>query len=171
MLLRHAKSDWSELGARDHERTLAARGREAAPQLGAYMAGHGLLPDRVVCSTAIRARETWDLVAAALPGHRQVVYDERLYAAEADGILAVARDTPDAVQSLLLVGHNPGLKDFAEWMIAGGDAGARGRLSQKLPTGALVVIDFPIDAWHRLQPAAGRIDRLVTPRSLDSASD
>src|SRR5262249_35236202 len=80
MLLRHAKSDWTR-GARDHERTLAPRGREAAPRIGAYMVHHDLLPDLVVCSTATRARETWDLVAKAFAHKPEIVYEERIYEA------------------------------------------------------------------------------------------
>src|SRR5712671_4835834 len=79
MLLRHAKSDRSTPGMRDHDRPLNARGRETAPRIGAYMASHALIPDLVICSTATRARETWDLVATALGRSPKVRYDERIY--------------------------------------------------------------------------------------------
>jgi phosphohistidine phosphatase len=78
MLMRHAKSDWSVGGQRDHDRALAARGREAAPLIAAYMARHGLRPDRVLVSTARRARETWDLVAPAFGKGFDVSFDARL---------------------------------------------------------------------------------------------
>src|ERR1043166_3833663 len=74
MLLRHAKSDRSKPGERDRDRTVAPRGRAAAPRIGAYMAGHGLRPDLVICSTAVRTRETWDLVAPAFRKAPQVAY-------------------------------------------------------------------------------------------------
>src|ERR1051326_9457722 len=93
MLLRHAKSDCTRPGARDHERTLAPRGREAAPRIGAYMVHHGLLPDFVVCSTAVRARETWDLVAKAFAHKPEVVYEERIYEAGPNALFGVVTET------------------------------------------------------------------------------
>lgn len=171
MLLRHAKSDWSALGARDHDRTLAGRGREAAPKIGAYMAGHGLMPDLVICSTAIRARDTWELASAAFAPKPAARYDERLYDAEPERILAVVKETASGVHSLLLVGHNPGLKDVAELMVATGDPDARRQLADKLPTAGLVVIEFTDDGWDRLRAHSGRLDRIVTPRSLASSLD
>lgn len=171
ILLRHAKSNWSELGKRDHERVLAARGREAAPRIGAYMASHALQPDLVVCSTAARTRETYDLVGTAFASAPPVVYDERLYEAGPDRILAVVRDADDGAHALLVVGHNPGLKDFAEMMIATGDERMRRKLAEKLPTGGLIVIDFPVDGWRALNAHSGRLDRFVVPRGLDADSD
>jgi len=171
MLLRHAKSDWSRSGARDHERTLAPRGREAAPRIGAYMLHHGLLPDFVLCSTATRARETWDLVAKAFATKPAMTYEGRLYEAGPNAIFDVVTETKSGVHALLLVGHNPGLHDFAQRLIASGDTDARARLSEKFPTGALAVIDFAVDEWSKLHPRSGRLDRLVVPRTLAAATD
>jgi phosphohistidine phosphatase len=171
MLLRHAKSDWTDAAAADHTRTLAARGRESAPRIGTYMARHALVPDRVICSTARRARETWDLVTGAFTDAPPVTYDDRLYDAPADRILAVLREaTPDS-HSLLIIGHNPGLRDLAERVIAAGDVETRQRLLEKFPTAGLAVVDFPIDAWSRLHPRSGRLDRFVMPRALEMSTD
>jgi phosphohistidine phosphatase len=171
ILLRHAKSDWATPGAPDHARALAPRGRTTAPRIGAYMAHHALLPDLVVCSTAARARQTWDLVAAELPGDIPVTYDRRIYETAAEDILEVVRHARADVHVLLLVGHNPGLRDLAELLIASGDLEARQRLLEKLPTAGLAVIDFPVDDWRKLHPQAGRLDRFVTPRTLETATD
>ena len=171
MLLRHAKSDWTRPGARDHERTLASRGREAAPRIGAYMVHHGLNPDLALCSTAARARETWDLVAKAFAQKPPVVFEERLYEAGANALLDVVKETKSSVHALLLTGHNPGLHDFAQRLIASGDTDARERLREKFPTGALAVIDFAVDDWRNLHPRSGRLDRLVLPRMLAATTD
>ena len=82
MLLRHAKSDWTAPGTRDHDRPLNPRGREAAPKMGAYMARHALVPDLIVASTATRVTETLDLRAARLRKPPKVVTDRRIYEAE-----------------------------------------------------------------------------------------
>ena len=171
MLLRHAKSDWSKLGASDAERILAARGREAAPRVGAYMAHHGLKPDLVICSIATRARETWDLVAPEFKQQPPVAYEDRIYESGVDALLAVIKETQAAVHALMLVGHNPGLHDLAQRLIASGDTEARQRLTEKFSTAALAVIDFAIDDWRKLHPRSGRLDRFVAPRMLGRATD
>jgi phosphohistidine phosphatase len=171
MLLRHAKSDRSDPGARDFDRILNTRGREAAPRVGAYMASHGLIPDLAIVSPAARTRETWELVAAALSTQPQVLYDERIYHNIPDVVLNLVSRTKPTVQVLLVVGHNPSLGILAEMLTASGHGDARQRLREKFPTAALAVIDFPIDAWSRVHPNSGRLDRLITPRLLEASSD
>ena len=171
LLLRHAKSDWSEPGADDHERRLNRRGREAAPRIGAYLHRHRLIPDSVLCSTARRTRETWDLVAAELPSAPPATYVERLYEATPRTILDLLREAEPGGKSLLVVGHNPGLHDLATLLVASGDLDDRERLREKLPTGGLVVIDFAIGNWSKLHPRSGRLDRFVAPRTLAAATD
>lgn len=171
MLLRHAKSDRSDPGARDQDRVLNARGREAAPRVGVYMASHGLIPDLVLSSPAARTRETWDLVAPAFSTPPQVLYDERIYQNVPDVLLTLITQTKPAVHVLLLVGHNPSLGTLAEMLTASGHGDARQRLREKFPTAALAVIDFPIDAWNRIHPHSGRLDRLITPRLLETSAD
>src|ERR1700733_15100742 len=91
LLLRHAKSSWAEPGASDHERPLNRRGQEAAPRIGAYLLRHKLVPDRILCSTARRTRETWALVGAELPAASAATYMERLYDAAPGTLLEVFR--------------------------------------------------------------------------------
>jgi phosphohistidine phosphatase len=171
MLLRHAKSDRSEPGASDHDRPLNPRGMETAARVGAYIAHHALTPDLVLCSTARRARDTWAVLAKALEAAPPAKYDARLYNAGSDALLAAARETPSKVHSLMMVGHNPGLHEFAVLLIAAGDVDERERLREKLPTAGLVVIDFAIDAWSALHREGGRLDRFVVPGALDTATD
>ena len=168
MLLRHAKSDRSNPGARDRDRVLNPRGREAAPRIGAYMATHALLPDLVICSPAARARETWELAAPAFSRPPKLVHDDRIYHNDPDILLGLIREADAAVQVLLLVGHNPSFQALAETLTASGHGDARQRLREKFPTAALAVIDFPIDAWARIHVRSGRLDRLITPRILDA---
>lgn len=165
ILLRHAKSDWPE-GIADAERPLAPRGREAAPRIGAYLAQEALTPDRVLVSPARRTRETWDLVAPHLLGLPEVVSEPRIYESTAARLFAVLRQQPAASHVLMLVGHNPGLEDLAETLAGGGARPARERMQEKFPTGALAVIDLPIDDWAAIAPETGRLDRFITPRSL-----
>ena len=171
MILRHAKAERPEPGGRDHERTLNRRGREDAGTIGAYMVRHGLIPDRVVVSTAVRTRETWEHAAGAFPAGLAVAFEKRLYDAVPHTILDVIKRTPADVHGLLVIAHNPGLHSTAVLLVGAGDIDARQRLSEKLPTLGLVVIDFAVDDWDKLHRHGGRLDRFVTPRSLAAATD
>src|SRR5262245_19623739 len=171
MLLRHEKSDWTKPSQRDRDRVLAPRGRSTAPQIGTYMARHKLLPEQVVCSTAVRTRQTWELVAAALPKAPAVTFEDGLYDADPDDIIDVIQATPGDVRSLLVLGHNPGLHEVANLLVATGDLDARERLGEKLPTAGLAVIDFAFGSWDKVHPDSGRLDRFVVPRMLEAATD
>ena len=171
LLLRHAKAERSQPGGADHARLLADRGRSDAPQMGAYLVRHGLIPDLAVVSPAARTRETWELAATAFKPAPKVSYEERVYGATTQALLAVIKETEPKVHTLLVVGHNPGLEDLATLLIASGDLDARQRLKEKFPTSGLAVIDFALDSWGRLHPQAGRLDRFVTPRSIAAATD
>jgi phosphohistidine phosphatase len=169
MLLRHAKSEKAEPGMRDHERRLNDRGERDAETIGAYLAHHGLIPDLVAVSTSQRTRETWEHVAAMLSASPPATFEERLYNAGAEAILAVVKETKPAVRTLMVIGHNPGLHEAARLLIASGDVEARERLNEGLPTTGLAAIDFAGKDWRKLHPHGGRLERFVTPRSLAAA--
>jgi phosphohistidine phosphatase len=169
MLLRHAKSDWSEAGTGDHERPLNRRGQETAPKIGAYLAHANLTPDLVICSTAKRTRQTFNLVASAFSKSPPAIFEDRLYLTDRATILNLIRATPRNVHSLLLIGHNPGLHETALALISAGDADLRDRLREKFPTAALAVIELAIDDWAAIRPHIGRLDRFITPRLLADA--
>ena len=171
MLLRHAKSDWATPGLRDHDRPLSPRGREAAAKMGTYMVRHALVPDLIVASTAKRVTETLDLMLPAFEQAPKIASAAAIYEAGASALLGIVKETARAVHGLLMVGHNPGFAEFAALLIASGEVEARQRLLEKFPTGALAVIDFPLDDWGKLHPRAGRLDRFVVPRTLETATD
>lgn len=171
MLLRHAKAELFDPPARDHERPLTSRGREAAKKIGAYMTRHGLEPDLVLCSTAKRARETLELAADSFTRSPRIVFDPVIYQGDAPELLNLVRRTGGKIHSLLLVGHNPSMQAFAELLVASGDVDTRQRLLEKFPTGGLAVIDVPLDDWAKIHPHSGRLDRFVTPRLLETATD
>jgi len=170
LLLRHAKTERPKPGEPDRDRRLTSRGRADAPIIGAYMTRHGLVPDLALVSPVTRAEETWALVAAAFAKEPQVVEDERIYNAGPEKLISIIRKTGDA-RALLVVGHNPGLHELAVALIASGDVEARERVSEKLPTSGLVVIDLPVDDWSRLRPNSGRLERFVSPRLIEAATD
>lgn len=167
MLLRHAKSDWSQPGTRDHDRPLNARGRGAAPRIGAYMADEHLVPQHVLVSSARRTRETWALVAGELGKAKPAVaFEDRLYESPPAAILSAIRETPDGVTPLLVVGHNPSMQALAMSLTGAGEKSAMDLIADKYPTGGLAIVDFDLARWSGVGAGKGRLERFVTPRSL-----
>jgi len=113
MLLRHAKSDWSDEGLLDVDRPLNPRGRKAAPDMALWMQKHHWIPDRVLCSTAKRTRETWDRIQDSWHAKPAIHFIDRLYLASPQTILEEAMAHATGAQSLLVIGHNPGIEMLA----------------------------------------------------------
>lgn len=165
LLLRHAKSAWPDVD--DHERPLARRGRRDAPVAGRWLRAAGQVPDRVVCSTARRARQTWQLAAAELDASPRVSFDQRVYRAAAGELLDLARETVPKARTLLIVGHDPAMQQLTLALGRGraGDEGALERVRVKFPTAAIAVLEFT-GTWQDLGPGQARLTNFVVPRDL-----
>jgi len=164
-LLRHAKSDWADAGKADFERPLNARGREAARAIGRSMHDEDLHFDLIIASPASRSVETLDEAAHSYGAAEHRTLDESLYLASASSILELVRSTSDDVESLLIVGHNPGLERLA-LMLSGPDGPDRDRVAEKFPTGALIEIRFDVDRWTDVEEGSGTIARFTTPKNI-----
>jgi len=165
-LLRHAKSSWDDPALEDFDRPLSKRGATAAPRMGAYMAARGIAPDLVLCSPAVRARQTLDLVLPHLSGGPTVVYADGFYLAASSVLLARLRKVEDKVAHVLIVGHDPGIQGLALELSGSGKGEALKALGRKFPTAALAVIRFKGDDWAKVEEGRGRLDLFVTPKSL-----
>jgi phosphohistidine phosphatase len=161
ILLRHAKSAWPDVP--DVQRPLAPRGLRDAPKVGRWLRHAGVAPDRVVCSTARRTRETWKLVAHELAAKPPVAYDERLYDANSEELLDVVRETPAEVGILLLVGHNPGIQELTLALAGSGVGDAVERAREAFPTSALAVLSLPGE-WAATESGCARLIDLTVPR-------
>ena len=139
--------------------------------IGAHLAADMLVPDRVLISPAARTRETWKFTAKAFRSAPAAVIAERLYDATPDAIIAIIKAAPATADTLLVIGHNPGLHELALMLIASGNVDGRKRLRENLPTAGLVIIDFAFDDWRKLKPRSGRLDRFVSPKSLEAAAN
>lgn len=166
LLLRHTKSSWDDSPETDFDRPLASRGRLAATLMGAYLAEERLIPDRVLCSSAARTRETWRRAAEEAGRTIPVDYLDSLYEAPPAAILKQLGKLDATVAYVLVVAHNPGLDMVAHSLVGDGVAEARRRLDEKFPTGALAVIDAELPEWSDIRPGCGRLLRFVTPKDL-----
>lgn len=154
IVVRHAKATHKP-GFADADRPLTTRGRRDATAAGEWLRGQQLMPEMVLCSAARRTRQTWDQLAAALAdGHDvDVDYDERLYEADDDDVLDIVGATPDDVQTLMIVGHNPAMQQVASVLTSQPDLA--------FPTTAIAVID--LGGWARLVPGAGSAHAFWSP--------
>ena len=159
LLLRHAKSSWDHPGLSDHERPLNARGRRDAARMGEHLRGRAISPELVLCSSAVRTRET--LAGLALGPSVEVVVDPTLYGASSGELHARVRVVDDAVGVLMLIAHNPGTHALATTLV---DDPLR---IPAYPTAALTDLVAPIDSWAELRPGVARLEEFVTPKTLD----
>lgn len=161
LLLRHAKSSRDDATLDDFDRPLAPRGRKAAPVMAHEIARRGWQPDAVLVSAAKRTRQTWDLVAPKLGRTMPAVFERAIYEAPGARILDAIRTTADDVETLLVVGHNPGLEDLSVQLASNeSNADALGRLKDKFPTAALARFTFDGD-WRGLNVA--RLEAFIRP--------
>lgn len=176
ILFRHAKADPARPGESDFERPLAPRGRTEAALMGAYLARHRLLPDKALVSSARRTRETWDAASAAFGATTAMTTttmatvamtaEDRIYNASLERLFQIVESAPQAVGSLMVVGHNPGLHELALTLVATGEIDAREALQEKFPPAGIAVIDFAFDGWSELHPQCGRLERFVGPQTV-----
>lgn len=158
ILIRHAKSSWSDPFSDDHARVLNDRGRASAKAIGVWLRDQGFIPDVVLCSDAARTQETAEL---ALPDAK-LALSARLYHAAPDTILDLVRR--QTAQTIAVIGHNPGIGMLANALVK--TTPQHHRFSD-YPTCATTVIDFD-DA---VKPKAGTCVAFVVPRDLIGTSN
>ena len=163
-LLRHAKSSWKDTSLPDHDRPLAGRGRRAAKAIARHMRAHDMEPELVLCSTARRARETLEGIEPAVDT-RAIEVESDLYAATAPALLERLRSIPDTVESVMVIGHNPGLQELA--LDLAHPASATSELAAKYPTAALARLAFEGSSWQELDRDTAELVELVRPRDLE----
>ena len=161
-LLRHAQA-----GARDipdHERALAPQGRRQCPQVAEHLRDVGLLPELVLCSSAVRTRETWELVARVLPeATPEVRVLDELYLGEVGDVLGALAEVSDDVGSVIVVGHEPTMSETAAWLAGpGSDAGALALARVGVPTAALAVLETDT-GWADLASHSATLTGILTP--------
>ena len=169
LLLRHAKSAWDTEASEDFERPLAKRGIKDARRMGQWLHREGLTPDHVVSSPAVRAQETSMLVCKELGiSKKDLHFDRRIYEADVPTLRAVLADCPKGRNSIMLVGHNPGLAELLAYLW--GENTAMPEDGNLLPTATLARLRMPKD-WTRLEHGCARMVSLTRPRSLPAAAD
>jgi phosphohistidine phosphatase len=171
LVLRHAKSRWDQPSVDDHDRGLAPRGEAAARKMGALIVEEDWLPDRILCSTALRAQQTLALACETWPTTPAIPKSDlaTLYLAAPSRILEIVRRQPDECRRLMIVGHNPGLQTFVARLAGHGDKAQRLAIETKFPTAALALVALDDRAWAEVGWTIGRLVDYRTPRECEAA--
>jgi phosphohistidine phosphatase len=156
LLFRHGKSDWSNATGEDHDRPVSARGQRAARAMGRFLTQARQAPDAIVTSSAVRARTTVELAAGAGGWTCPIRTTRALYEATPFVVLEEARAEPDATGRLLLAGHEPTWSELASLLVGGG--------ALRVPTAALVRIDFDVEKWSDVAYGRGLLAWLIPPK-------
>lgn len=166
LVFRHGKSDWTTDASSDFERPLAKRGRKAVKQMGSWLKQQGYLPDCILSSPALRAKQTTlRLCQAAGMDESGIEWQPTFYEAGTIAFLEVLADCPVSKQRVLMVGHNPGLEDLVDYLCGGPlERPMDGKL---LPTAALARLQMPND-WSQLEPGCAQLLSLTRPRDLET---
>ncbi len=169
-LLRHAKSGWDDLALRDFDRPLNAKGKRAAMTVGRHWRQLGLSFDRVIASPAVRVVETLEQIGQGYGDDLAPAWDRRVYLASAMALLDIVRQQPDAADSIVLAGHNPGLEDLILLLVPDADGAAlRDAVEEKFPTASTARLEFDVDRWAEAAANGARLALFVRPRDLDPA--
>ncbi len=167
LLLRHAKSDWSDAGLGDRDRPLSKRGRESAPVVARHMREKGWIPDLVLSSPSTRTRQTVGLVLDRLGTSPNIIFDEALYDfGSGERLLASIKEHGGNSPTLMVVAHNPAIERLALMLAGNGDAELLAAMQRKFPTAALAIIDFEAKAWSSIKPGKGTLSAFITPKGL-----
>ncbi|MTH97612.1 histidine phosphatase family protein [Roseibium sp. RKSG952] len=167
MLLRHAKSDWSDARLHDIDRPLNARGQRAARLMAAYLREHRLHPDLILCSSAQRTRETLAPLNLAFRHEHRIDIRQDLYDGHLSGsYLPIIRSSGHSAGSLLVIGHNSATEQTALDLAGAGDPALKRDMQVRFPTAALAVFEFDIKRWDQVTPGSGHLSRFVKPRDL-----
>lgn len=156
ILFRHGKSDWDAPFANDHERPLASRGREAARCMGRLLGQTRQVPDLAVSSSALRARDTLHLAARAGHWKCPMRIESSLYQSSPSAVLAWVNNLGENPECLLLTGHEPTWSELAGRLI--------GKAVVRVPTAAMLRIDFEVEAWQQLAFGSGELRWLLPPK-------
>ncbi|MFK7944751.1 MAG: histidine phosphatase family protein [Paracoccaceae bacterium] len=169
ILLRHAKSSWDDPSLDDHDRPLNRRGKEAAPAIGSWLAYRKHAPDLVLCSSAVRTRETVRGVRKTIPHLPDPVIERALYHASPcemrERLNLIATD----IDCVMLVGHQPGLGTLARKLSDGRENRRCRRAFQHFPTAAAAVLEFEVEDWAELDFGTARFVDFAKPRELMDA--
>ncbi len=172
MLYRHAKSSWDDWSLDDFERPLSQRGIEAAPLIGDYITQNQHNPDRILCSPALRTRQTLKLTLPDLAADCGLDFARTLYLASDLTILHHIQQVSDKRDCLMIVAHNPGIHSLAKDLASKSEINESWqKLDRKFPTAGLAIFEVTTNYWREIAPSNCWLTDFVTPKILRKRAD
>lgn len=162
ILLRHAKSDWSEPDKNDFDRPLNERGAKDAPIMGKAVRNLEVPPQIIYTSDALRAKMTAEAISSASGVNTPIELKNEFYNADAAEMLTLIKNIPENFDTVLLIGHNPTFEELTSLLISGGQAILR------FPTAALAVLKSEITGWKDAAPGMFSLELFMNPKAVKS---
>ena len=161
ILIRHAKSSWSNPLLDDFERPLNKRGEKNAPFMAKVLKQKGLTPDLIISSPSIRTKQTLDYFIQEFDYKGEIIFEESIYEAPFENLLKVIKNIDDKYKTIFLFGHNPGLNDLVDFLI--------GNFEENIPTSGVLQLNFDIKKWENLKEKIGILEFFIYPKIFDKS--
>jgi phosphohistidine phosphatase len=159
ILIRHTKSSWVQVDAHDFDRPLKKERTPDAENMAKYLKILGLKPDLILCSPALRTKQTAEFFCDKLKyDYDKIVFDMRLYESSAEDYMQVIRETDKKNKTLVVIGHNPSVTDFANWFL-------KSRI-EEVPTTGVVWFEFDNNDWEIYKTTPCKLTHFLAPKTI-----
>ncbi len=159
-IMRHAKSSWAIPGARDFDRELNDRGLADLKKMSNIIKNHPITPDKILCSSAIRTRQTLDAIISSFTNEPEITFTEQLYSSGLSEYIDIINSVTHA-KSLMIIGHNPMCGSLATSLPGSGVEEELEKIAYKYPTGAISITDFSVDNWAQVKKGSGILQNSI----------
>jgi len=166
ILMRHSKSSWDNSYKDDFDRPLNSRGRENAQMVAKHIHSWGFKPELTLCSSALRCKQTLELIIPYFPKKMHIRYLDELYLAPEKAILEIIKSIKLSIDQILVIGHNPGLSDLSQSLIYSSNKKNDYFETQQFPTSAASIFEMSINNWVNFNLSESKIIDFVTPKNL-----
>ena len=164
-LLRHAKSSWDNSQLEDFDRPLSTRGEKSSIKIGKYIKNKNIIPDIVYCSSAKRAKKTWELINKVIKKKNNIFFKKDLYMADSETFMSTIKKTKNSNKSIMIVSHNPGIESFCLELSKENNEYIND-IKTKYPTGSLAILKVNLKKWSEIRYESGIIYEFIKPRKL-----
>jgi len=159
ILIRHTKSSWADLGMRDFDRPLKKDRTEDAKNIAKHLKELGVKPDLILCSPALRTKQTVEFFCDKLNcDYNRIEFDMRLYESSAEDYTQVVREVNEEIKTLVVVGHNPSITDFANQFL-------QSKIIE-VPTTGVICLEFECDNWEIYRATPCKLKYFLTPKTI-----
>ncbi len=159
LVMRHAKSDWTNSSISDFERPLNHRGIKSAPLMGNELLKKGLIPDLIISSPANRAKTTAEMAAKACNYNSEIRFEQEFYFGSIEGIINIIKNSNNLYEKIMIVGHNPTSESLIYKLL-------KNQNHQTMSTAAIASLIFDVDKWKDIKPQSAILEWVIAPKDI-----